>query len=70
MGKDRIAELESMLAHQQHAFDALNEVVIEQSKLLEQFHLRLHHIETSLQNVREQMPAEPRDPEAEKPPHY
>ena len=66
----RIAQLESTLAHLQYTYDALNGVVIEQAKTIELLQRRLQQLESSLEDVREQLPSEPRDPLAEKPPHY
>ena len=66
----RIAQLESMLAHQQHAFDALNGVVIEQAKTIGDLQRRLRQLDSTIQDVRDHLPDEPRDPLAEKPPHY
>ena len=66
----RIAHLESMLAHQQHAYDALNAVVIEQAKTIEKLAGRLERLASSVTDLSSQLPSEPRDPLSEKPPHY
>lgn len=66
----RLAQLESMLAHQQHALDAINEVVIEQNKTIDLLRRRMKRLESSVEAVQSQLPGEERDPLAEKPPHY
>lgn len=66
----RLDDLESALAHQQHAFDGLNQVVIEQMKTIEGLQRRLQKIESDLENVQQQVPGESRDLLSEKPPHY
>ena len=50
-------------------YDALNQVVIEQSERIEQLTRRLDRLEADLRDVREHIPDE-RDPVDEKPPHY
>ena len=65
-----VAKLQTDLAHQQHAFDALNQVVIEQAKLLDALQRRVKRLEVALQDLQHQVPGEARDIVAEKPPHY
>lgn len=66
----RVSQLESTVAHQQHAYDGLNEVVIEQAKIIESLQRRVQKLESILEDLRHQDPGEARDFLAEKPPHY
>lgn len=67
--EERIVELETQLAHQQHLCDQLNQVLVDQSKRL----MRLERVVVQLENqVKDLMPQqrEIRDLLDEKPPHY
>lgn len=67
---DRIADLESALAHQQHAFDSLNEVVIEQANTIDLLQRRAKNLEGVLDELRQSVPGEGDRLVDEKPPHY
>lgn len=64
------ARIESAVAHQQHAHDVLNEVVVEQAKVIDALQRRVKKLEATLADLQHQIPGEPRDLMAEKPPHY
>lgn len=65
---DRVVELETLLMHLQRDLAALSEVVIDQQKQLDAQGRRLARLDERL--VEPQTPAEPRDVQAERPPHY
>jgi len=66
----RIANLETAVAHQQHAHDGLNQVVVEQAKTIELLQRKVAKLESLLGELRSQLPGEERDMVDEKPPHY
>lgn len=65
----RIHALESALAHQQHEFEQLNEVVIQQGASIDKLARSITLLETTVQDVRQRLP-EDQDASEEKPPHY
>ena len=65
---DRLMSVESLLAHLQHDFDQLSQVVWRQQSELEVLRLELTKITERL--TAETDSAEVRDPLAEMPPHY
>lgn len=66
----QIANLETAVAHQQHAYDGLNQVVVEQAKAIELLRRKLAKLESTIGELRSQLPGEERDLVDEKPPHY
>ena len=52
----RLTHLESAVAHQQHDYDHLNQVVVEQAKLIEQLQRRLRRCEATLKEMVVEMP--------------
>jgi uncharacterized coiled-coil protein SlyX len=66
--EDRLQNLELSLMHLQNDYDQLNEVVIDQAKRLDQLQRSIAKLTDQVQASKQ--PDEPRDPEAEKPPHY
>lgn len=64
---DRIVDAEMALAHLQHDYDALNEVVFQQQKAIESLTVKVQKLEAKLEANSD---PEIRDAEAEKPPHY
>ena len=68
--EERMTTLESSLAHHQHEYETLNQVVIEQAAQIDKLHLQLAKFESIIRNLAQQMPEEPRDLSAERPPHY
>lgn len=65
--RERIVEAEMALAHLQHDYDALNEVVLEQQKTIEGLSRKLQKLESKVDASSD---PEVRDAEAERPPHY
>ncbi|PNY37317.1 SlyX family protein [Rhodopirellula sp. MGV] len=65
----RMIELESQLAHLQHQYDVLNQVVVEQSRDLNRMKVQVLKWEQELDRLKSAV--EPRgDLADEKPPHY
>ncbi|MFM7843830.1 MAG: SlyX family protein [Planctomycetota bacterium] len=67
--EQRLMTLEIQLAHQQRAWEQLNEVVVEHTKTILRLQGQLARLENQLRDVR-QGPPEQRDLLAERPPHY
>ena len=65
--KERIIETEMALAHLQHDYESLNEVVLEQQRAIEQLSVQLLKLQSKIDASTE---PEARDAEAERPPHY
>ena len=62
----RIEKLESNIAHLEHQVEQLNDVVIEQGKLLERLRKEVHRQSTAMQTLElERIKAN-----VQKPPHY
>ena len=67
----RITRLESALAYQQHEFDQLNRVVVDQARLLTELRRQNAQLKACLQRVVQEMPAAPEcNVDDERPPHY
>jgi len=67
----RITQLESALAYQQHEFDQLNRVVVDQASLLTELQRQNAQLEACVQRVVQEMPAVPEcNVDDERPPHY
>ncbi|MEX2287386.1 MAG: SlyX family protein [Planctomycetaceae bacterium] len=64
----RVIELETVIAHLQHAFDQLNQVVLRQQAELDDLRQLLGRFEARLTEVAEG--PEKRDAAQERPPHY
>lgn len=64
----RVTELEIRCMHLQQDFDSLNAVVLEQQRELVAWRAAFARFETRLDNLAD--PEPPRDPLAERPPHY
>jgi uncharacterized coiled-coil protein SlyX len=69
MADDRLTNLEILFTHLEEKVQALNEVTLQTVKRLDELERRLRSI-ADLQLLLEARLSEPRDPEAEKPPHY
>ena len=67
--EQRLVDLESTLAHHQREFEQLNQVVIEQTGLLEKLQRRVERVEATLEGLMERLP-DAQDASDEKPPHY
>jgi len=65
--RDRIVDTEMALTHLQHDYEALNEVVLEQQKTIEQLSIDIQRLQTK---VEANSDPEVRDAESERPPHY
>ena len=65
--RDRIVDAEMALTHLQSDYEALNEVVLEQQKTIEQLSIEIQRLQT---NVESNADPEVRDAESERPPHY
>ena len=65
----RLSELEFQAAHVQRLYDQLNEVVTQQSGLIDRLQRRVAKLEHQLQDARHKSET-PIDPYDEKPPHY
>lgn len=69
--ESRVTSLESPLAHHQHEYDSLNQVVIDHANELGELQRRIDQLQASLQRVFQEMsPTPARDIADEKPPHY
>ena len=66
----RIEHLESALAHQQHEYDMLNQVVIDQAARLDKLELLLQRTNSQLHDSIHSLHSTKIDPLDEKPPHY
>lgn len=62
----RLVELEANLAHLERNYDALNAVVVEQSRALARLQKRLTQLDETLKSQEVDRPA----PASTKPPHY
>ena len=63
----RIVDAEIALTHLQHDYEALNEVVLQQQKTIEQLERKIQRLETKVEASSD---PEVRDAESERPPHY
>jgi len=66
---DAHIELEMKLGFLEHTVEALNEVILDQNRAIEQLTKRLTKLEQRTTASDESSP-EPSDPYAERPPHY
>ncbi len=65
---DRIAELETRLAHQEHNIDELSSVVAEQARLLDLLREQLRRMTERVETVEDALPGQTADDKP--PPHY
>jgi uncharacterized coiled-coil protein SlyX len=63
---ERLTHLESLLMHLQYEVEQLNKVLLDQRGEIDQFRRELRRF----RETAEEQPEGPRDPAAEKPPHY
>jgi len=63
---ERITHVESLIAHLQYDIDQLSRTVVEQQAEIAMLKGELRRFRSDF----DQLPAPPRDPAAEKPPHY
>jgi uncharacterized coiled-coil protein SlyX len=69
MPDDRLTNLEILFTHLEQRVQALNEVLLEATQRLDNLERRTRAM-ADLQQLLEARLNEPRDPAAEKPPHY
>ncbi|QEG25054.1 SlyX family protein [Mariniblastus fucicola] len=65
--RERIVDSEIALTHLQADYESLNEVVLQQQKLIEKLSAKVQQLESKLDSSSD---PEVRDPESERPPHY
>ena len=65
--RDRIVDAEIALTHLQQDYESINEVVLEQQRVIEQLSQQVQRLESRLDAAKD---PEVRDAESEKPPHY
>jgi len=65
---ERIYELETRLAHQEHTIDELSLVVAEYARLLDLFREQLRRMTDRVENVEDALPGQ--SPDEPPPPHY
>lgn len=65
---DRVVELELLVTHLQHDLDALNGAMIGQQKQIDALERVIARLDDRVKRLDDE--EEPRDPVAEKPPHY
>lgn len=63
-----MTELELLFTHLQHELQQMNEVIIEQHREIAGLHEKIQELTNQVHSLEE--PAEVRNPELEKPPHY
>jgi SlyX protein len=67
--EDQIIELQTKLQFQEETLQKLDEVVVQQSDLIDRLHRRLKELEDRLEQMRYER-GEPESLKDEKPPHY
>lgn len=65
---DKIADLESRLAQQEHTLDELSGVVAEQSRVIDLYREQLRRLTDRMMNVEDTAPG--KGPDEPPPPHY
>ena len=68
MSEDRLVQIETKLAHQEHLLDALNDVVTKQQDSIMRLEEQQALLVERLRSISEAMPAE--SAQGERPPHY
>lgn len=63
---DRLTQIETLLMHVQRDLEQLNTAVLRQQAEIDALRGLVGRLETTLTDL----PPEPRDPQAERPPHY
>ena len=66
----RVTALEELLSHSQHTIEGLSQEMFAQTRRVEGVLQELSRLMHKLNLLSEAMPSAPRDPVAEKPPHY
>ena len=67
---ERVIALEISLSHSQQMVEELSREMFAQTRRVDALHQELSRLVHKLDVMRDAMPSAPRDPEAEKPPHY
>ncbi len=65
---DKIADLETRLAQQEHTLDELSDVVAEQARVIDLFREQLRRLTDRVLHVEETVPG--KGPDEPPPPHY
>ena len=68
MSEDRLVEIETKLAHQEHLLDELNNVITTQQATIMRLEERYEILVSKLRSISEALPADS-EPD-ERPPHY
>ena len=68
MSEDRLVQIETKLAHQEHLLDALNDVVTKQQDIIMRLEEQHAILVERLRSISEAMPAG--SAQDERPPHY
>jgi uncharacterized coiled-coil protein SlyX len=66
----RVTALEELLSHSQHTIEELSQEMFAQTRRFEGVLQELSRLMHKLNLLSEALPSAPRDPVAEKPPHY
>lgn len=66
----RVTALEELLSHSQHTIEELSQEMFAQTRRVEAVLQELSRLMHKLNLLSEAIPSAPRDPVAEKPPHY
>lgn len=68
MSEDRLVQIETRLAHQEHLLDDLNDVITEQQQTIMRLEERYEILVSRLRSISEALPADAE--QDERPPHY
>jgi SlyX protein len=68
MSEDRLVEIETKLAHQEHLLDELNTVITKQQEIIRRLEERYEILVSRLRSISETLPAD--GEQQERPPHY
>lgn len=66
----RVTSLEELLTHSQHTIEVLSQEMFAQTRRVEALQQELARLMHKLNLLSDGLPSSPRDPVAEKPPHY
>ena len=66
----RVTALEELLTHSQHTIEGLSQEMFVQTRRVESVLQELSRLMHKLNLLSDALPASPRDPVSEKPPHY
>jgi uncharacterized coiled-coil protein SlyX len=66
----RLVALEEQFTHQQRTIDALNQVILQQQKMIDRFEAELGRAEQKMESLMSARDETPRTLEDDRPPHY